>query len=76
MIRQNRRVIAPPRLVDRTGWGAEHDSWEPRRNILDTELIAEIDGWLESAPQKRYCSLWQVYKDMQVRLFEYKVFIL
>ena len=39
-------------LIKWVGWGAQHNSWEPREHIMDDDLIASFEAKLEAKASK------------------------
>ena len=40
-------------LIKWVGWGAQHNSWEPREHIMDDDLIASFEAKLEAKASRR-----------------------
>ena len=71
-LHQQKRTQDGEKAVDPSGyhWNdmTEGNRWED----IDNELIAEIDGWLQTAPLRRYCTSY-IYVRNDLLLFIIKV---
>ena len=51
-LRRNNKGVSEY-LIKWKGWGAQHNSWEPRENIMDDALIGEFEAKLAKKTPKK-----------------------